>query len=380
LVAHPAIPKSQMQKSVQSETRRNVSRLGSERDGRAVGITPEPDDSRVSKVDPARFAAMRDASNTNPGCRSEAECNEPDASATSDGRICSTDPGHDTTGGMINLSRTTAHSKCCTAGRSRKSRHWNREMDHDSTTARKHEKDVSCLLLHGLGGGPYELEPLIEALKADGIRVASPIMPGHEGPGPLMPASNWRDWARSVESAFDDLASGGRPVAVIGFSTGATLALHLASRRPVTRQVLLAPFLAIRYSGLIPLRPATYLRALARFIPNLRRRAPAVRDREMRRWAAGIDRFRTFNVNAAISALELIDTVRPLVPAIKVPTLIIQGRLDSVVEPSRASWLHQHLGASEKTLVVLRSSDHLVSLDRERDRVIALTRDFVQER
>ena len=75
--------------------------------------------------------------------------------------------------------------------------------------------------------------------------------------------------------------------------------------------------------------------------------------------------------------LELIDTVKPLVPAITIPTLIIQGRLDSVVEPAGASWLQQHLGASEKSLVVLPRSDHLVSLDSERDRVIALTREFL---
>jgi carboxylesterase len=250
-------------------------------------------------------------------------------------------------------------------------------MDHETTKARDQKKCASCLVLHGLGGGPYELDPLIAALRADGHLVEVPILPGHEGPGPLMPASDWRDWAIAVESAFDLLAVGGAPVAVIGFSTGATLALHLASRRPVARQVLLAPFLAIRYSALVPLRPATYLRALARMIPNLPRRAPAVRDPEMRVWAAGTDRFRTFSVHAAISALELIDTVKPLVPAITVPTLIIQGKLDSVVEPSGASWLHKHLGATEKSLVVLPRSDHLVSLDCERDRVITLTRDFV---
>ena len=53
----------------------------------------------------------------------------------------------------------------------------------------------------------------------------------------------------------------------------------------------------------------------------------------MRRWASSADRFRTFNVNAAVSALELIDLVKPLVPGITTPTLIIQGKLDSVVEP-----------------------------------------------
>ena len=235
----------------------------------------------------------------------------------------------------------------------------------------------ACLVLHGLGGGPYELEPLIAALRADGLRVSAPVLPGHEGPGPVMPASRWRDWAVQADSGFDELAAEGRPVVVIGFSTGATLALYLASRRPVERLVLMAPFLAIRYTSLVPLRPATILRPFAKLLPNLPRRPPAVRDPAMRKWASASDHFRTFNLHATLSALELIDEVKPLVPAITVPALIIQGKLDTVVEPAGAVWLHQNLGSTRKSMVSLSHSDHLVGLDRERDRVITMTRAFV---
>jgi carboxylesterase len=138
----------------------------------------------------------------------------------------------------------------------------------------------SCLVLHGLGGGAYELGPIIDALKSQGLRVSCPVLPGHEGPGPVMPPSSWRDWAVTADSAFDELGAEGRPVAVIGFSTGALLALDLAIRKPVARQVLLAPFLAIRFSRLIPLHPSKYLRPIARVFPDVRRRPPAVRDSE----------------------------------------------------------------------------------------------------
>jgi carboxylesterase len=234
-----------------------------------------------------------------------------------------------------------------------------------------------CLVLHGLGGGPYELGPLIAALEADGLRVDAPILPGHEPTGPVMPASSWRDWATASEAAFDALAAAGGPVVVIGFSTGATLALRLATRRPVARMVLLAPFLAIRYSGLIPLRPASYLRHIAKLIPDLPRRPPAVRDPAMRRWASGQDGFRTFNLHSSISALELIDEVTSLVTGITTPTLIIQGTLDTVVEPINARWLHRQLGATTKALISLLRSDHLVALDRDRHSAITATLEFV---
>jgi len=235
----------------------------------------------------------------------------------------------------------------------------------------------ACLVLHGLGGGPYELAPLLAALEAEQLSVACPVLPGHDGPGPVMPASRWGEWSAAAETAFDELAASGRKVAIVGFSTGATVALHLATRRPVARQVLLAPFLAIRYSGLIPLRPAAYLRWLARLVPDLPRRPPALRDPEMRGHATEANAYRTFSVPAALSALELIEVLLPEISRIQTPTLIIQGSRDTVVEPAHAGWLYENLGSADKKLVYLEHSDHLLALDCQRDRTISETLAFM---
>jgi carboxylesterase len=228
-----------------------------------------------------------------------------------------------------------------------------------------------CLAIHGLGGGPYELQPLIDALRESGRRVDAPTLPGHEGPGPVMPASSWVDWTLAADRWYDGLTASRGPAAVVGFSTGALIALHLASRRPVDRLVLIAPFFAIRHTGRLPFRPSRVLRAVARFRPDLPRRGPAARDPDARARVAALDRFRTFSLHAAVSALELIERVEPLLPAIEAPALILQGALDTVVEPSRAAWLLDRLGSRAKRLVMLPRSDHLAAFDRDRDRLIA---------
>ncbi len=235
----------------------------------------------------------------------------------------------------------------------------------------------SCLILHGLGGGPYELEPIIEALRPEVDALAVPILPGHEGPGPRMPPSRWEGWEDEAERAFDDLAARGAPVAVVGFSTGATVALMLATRRPVARMALLAPFLAIRFSGWVPLKSEVYLNTVCKLMPEVPRRPPAVRDPAARKRLGGRSHFKTFSLKATLSALDLIARVRPLVPSITAPTLIIQGRNDTVVEPSGAAWLHEHLGSRRKHLAWMPRSDHVVALDHDRDEVLRLTRALV---
>ena len=236
-----------------------------------------------------------------------------------------------------------------------------------------------CLMLHGLGGGPYELQPLIDAVESSGRAVHAPVLPGHEGPGPRMPASSWRDWTSRAETWYDDMASTKAPAAVVGFSTGAMIALHLASRRKVDRLVLLAPFLAIRHTGRLPFRPAGLLRVIARWAPDIPRRGAAVRDPEMRRWASAHDRFRTFNLHATLSALELIEEVKPRLAAVDAPSLIVQGRLDSIVEPWGAAWLHGRMKPGLSRLIELPRSDHLIALDRERGAMIESVLEFLDE-
>lgn len=236
----------------------------------------------------------------------------------------------------------------------------------------------ACLLLHGLGGGTYELEPVRRALEGAGILVEAPVLPGHEGPGPRMPASRWTDWLEAAERARDRLAERAGPGAridALGFSTGGTLALALAARRPLDRLVLAAPFFRIKYSDLIPVPPEKYLGMLARVAPNLPRRPPAARERAARRELAGASPFRTFSVPATLSALELIDRVRTITPTLTNPTLILQGRRDSVVDPSGAAWLMESLGSphDRKWLEYLQRSDHLVFHDRDRERALELT-------
>jgi carboxylesterase len=173
--------------------------------------------------------------------------------------------------------------------------------------------------------------------------------------------------------SFDRLAETFGSVAVVGFSTGGTLALHLAANRLVDRMALMAPFLRVRHRWFYGFRPEHYLNTIGRFVRRIPRRASAVSDRRLRDEVERIITFRTFSLEAARSAVELIQIVRAEAHRITTPTLILQSHRDSIVDPRGASWLFDHLGTSraDRELVWFDRSDHLLALDVEREVVIA---------
>jgi carboxylesterase len=241
------------------------------------------------------------------------------------------------------------------------------------------QADTACLLLHGLGGGVYEMELLGQFLHRQGFTVQGISYPGHDRAATKMPASTWQQWFSHILNTYLHLTQHYRQVNVIGFSTGCPLGLHLATLQPVHKLVLLSPYLAIRYQWYYLLPPEAYLYAFGWLVEDLPRLSLPIRDRETRTAAERVFFFKTFNLAAVRSAAQLIDIVKPQVPSITAPTLIIQPSQDSVVAPWGAEWLYNNIGAVQKKLHWLEQSDHICPLDLEREQVFSLVGNFCKE-
>jgi carboxylesterase len=230
----------------------------------------------------------------------------------------------------------------------------------------------ACLLIHGLGGGVYELQPLARVLHQQGWTVRGMNLPGHDQPAPWMPASTWPQWVDCVHTEYQRLRQDHEQVAVVGLSNGGLLALHLAAQVRVSRLVLLAPFLGMSW-WLYPL-----LYSVGYALPSLPRVHLPIADPEMEAQARQVCFFRDFNLQAVRSALELQKMVKQSLPQITVPTLMMQSRQDQVVDP-QASWTgFQELGSPEKHFHWLTDCNHIITLDRQRARVEQLVGDFLR--
>jgi carboxylesterase len=265
------------------------------------------------------------------------------------------------------------------------------------------ENDHVCLLLHGLGGGVYEMQLLGAYLNQQGLTVQGISYPGHDaavtrlndpdgfceyGDRPdsnlsartklKMPASTWQQWYGHILETYQNLSQVYTSISVIGFSTGCPLGLHLAATHPVHKLVMLCPYLSIRYQWYYLLPLEAYLFSIGHLIEDIPRLRLPIKDQIMHEGAQKAAFFQTFNLSSVRSAVALIDQVKTEIPKITAPALIIQACNDTIVDPAGAEFLYQYLGSPIKKLHWLPESDHIITLDLEREEVFAEVGAFLQ--
>ena len=100
---------------------------------------------------------------------------------------------------------------------------WNRSFELPAD-----EAVGGVLLLHGMTDAPYTLRTLGKALNARSYWVLGLRLPGHGTAPSGLKTVTWRDMAAAVRLAAVDIESEieGKPIHVVGYSTGAALALN----------------------------------------------------------------------------------------------------------------------------------------------------------
>ncbi len=239
------------------------------------------------------------------------------------------------------------------------------------------DRTHACLLLHGLGGGAYEMQLLGEHLHQAGLTVQGILYPGHDRPARQMPRSHWQEWFGHIEETYRNLAQNYERISLVGFSTGCPLGLYLAAQNPIFKVVLLAPYFKLRYEWYFGLPLEAYVWSVGFVVPEVPRLRLPIFDPEMQKVARAAAFYKTFNIAAVRSAMDLLEQVKPKLPEIKNPTLIIQSPKDTVVDPSSATFVYNQIGSEEKYLRWLKHSDHVMSLDNEREDVFKMVSAFL---
>lgn len=242
--------------------------------------------------------------------------------------------------------------------------------------------DTACLLLHGFGGSPFEMEPLVPGLADLGCAVDLPTLPGHDSSVAEFRRTFFPDWLARAEERYLALSRSYKRVIPIGFSMGGSLALLLAARHNPVGVVSLAAPVCLQPRVCLNMRSLQLL-----FLPLLQYIRPVMSRRPPRPESRAIAPHRGYdNVNCLPQLHSLgkgLAILRKALPDIRCPALVMHDVLDASSWPGSALAIAAQAASRDLTLIYTRmnervTSHHMLTTHQEtKEQVAAEVRRFV---
>ncbi len=251
---------------------------------------------------------------------------------------------------------------------------------------------VGVLLIHGLTGRPAEMNPVRRLLSARGYRVEAPLLPGHGAGHKELLATNWRDWLKGAQEAFDKLAKECEQVYVCGLCASAPLALLLAAEESASGLVLLST----HFGKFHPKQTwKRHLLPLVYPFPFLRRRLYwteeppyGVKDARLqqfitmslqsakRKGRSEYGTFRTY-VESFHQCELLVEEAKRQASRVKCPALVVHSLEDTWFGVDNAVAVAEALGSNDKTVMLINGCDHVITIDLRKNDIARHIESFV---
>jgi esterase/lipase len=232
--------------------------------------------------------------------------------------------------------------------------------------------------VHGFLASPAELKDFGRKLADLGHPVMCVRLKGHGTTPWDLRERSWLDWQASVRRGYEIMSHISSEVLVVGFATGASLALLLAAENPQGLAAVVAVSAPIRFR-----------------VRNLRF-APALdRLNKLSTWVYTQDgikpfqigepehpefEYRNMPVRGLVELRKMVDELNQRLPEITCPVSIIHGANDPVVDPESASIIHGKIGSLDTRLHIVMSDRHSIlheDIDNTQGIVIARLSEFV---
>jgi carboxylesterase len=234
----------------------------------------------------------------------------------------------------------------------------------------------AVLFLHGWTSTPRELRFAAQKIAAAGFRCRGILFDGHGRTLRALDGVGFREHLAQAERAFGELALSHDRVSICGLSMGGLAALHLAARRRVSSLVLLAPF--TRPWGSTFGLPNNFLLGKVPLRGNIAKEMPGpIND------PAGLEGHVAYHAMPAAELMTVVQGARDLKGkegSITSPALILHSVNDHTSDFQGSLDLIKDLGSDDKTLVAFNRSNHILTLDFDRERVETEMVDWLRRR
>jgi carboxylesterase len=258
----------------------------------------------------------------------------------------------------------------------------------------------AILLVHGITGTPSEMRYLAKSFNKAGYTVLCNTLPHHCASLEELKNATWQEIVALCIDDFKELKNGYEKIFIAGLSMGALVAIHIAAKFPgeVAGIVALAP--TFFYDGWA-VHKGQVLLPLAWHIPyfrnkiDIRENPPyGLKDESLQNTihafyskaaksnsSEKIIMFGSpfFPLASLYQHHQFSKVVKKELPRVKTPILIMHAREDDMTSLKNAECIFKNIGSSDKLLIVLEDSYHMIVIDKEKERVASETIKFMSE-
>ncbi len=259
-------------------------------------------------------------------------------------------------------------------------------------------KNTGLFLIHGLTGTPNEMLFLARKFHEQGYSSFCPLLYKHGRPLRVLKYCRWEDFYFFLKKDFSKFRESlpQAKIFVSGLSMGALFALLLAYEFPrdITGIIALAPTLF--YDGwnmpwLRILLPLVYLTPLKYFFYFKEEPPYGIKSKLIRQHVehyykgANLDDLTKVDKYGypfiPVSLMQQLDRLAKFLikrlGSIKAPIQIIQAENDDLASAENSRLIYRRIGSKDKEIVLLKDSYHVITADKERNRVFDLMRKFI---
>ena len=233
----------------------------------------------------------------------------------------------------------------------------------DNNINRNRNKKTKFLLIHGFGGGVYEVKPLADLLITIGFEAVCPLLKGHSATRKEMQAATCEGWIESAEKELLALKkTSDDAIILIGFSMGSLIAFNLACMHEVKAIVIInAPIYYWNISQMF-----------LNIVEDLRNK----RSDYLKRYFVETG---NFPLNSLIQFLKLLYKTKPLLQKILCPVLMIQAEDDDTVKTKSVDYIYRHLSSEKKVIKLFSKGGHGILQSSAAEQVISCIEAYINE-
>lgn len=230
---------------------------------------------------------------------------------------------------------------------------------------------TGCLLIHGFTGTPGEMRWLGEYLAAHGHTVLGVRLTGHGTSPEDLSRASWQHWLGCAVDGWQILRGQCERVFVLGLSMGGMTAINIAAQFPV--------------AGIVPMSTPIRLRldwqiAFANVVAWVRPyadKAPLSSEKQTLR-APDHYSYPVWPVRAVKQFRDYMHFTYDNLPRVKTPALVVHSKKDDFVKPENSAIVAERLGSTDKEVLWLERSDHVVTEGPERQMLFDYIQAFVK--